>query len=83
MLKGDELPKPGSPPGATIQRLPEQKKRFVARGSSNLAPIFIESADTLTAGLRRLQEERRSATDRKAAQALAIVAQALQKLCEG
>ncbi len=44
MLKGNELPKIHSQPGAITQKLLEQKARYVARGIPNLAPVFIESA---------------------------------------
>jgi 4-aminobutyrate aminotransferase/(S)-3-amino-2-methylpropionate transaminase len=44
MLKGNELPKIHSQPGAITKDLLEKKARYVARGIPNLVPIFIESA---------------------------------------
>jgi 4-aminobutyrate aminotransferase/(S)-3-amino-2-methylpropionate transaminase len=44
MLEGNELPHVGSPQGEETKALLEKKSRYVAKGISNLAPIFIESA---------------------------------------
>ncbi len=44
MLEGNELPHVGSPQGPKTKALFDKKSRYVAKGISNLAPIFIESA---------------------------------------
>ena len=44
MLNGTELPNIGSAQGERTKRLLDKKSRFVAKGISNLAPIFVETA---------------------------------------
>ena len=44
MLDGTELPKVGSAPGARTQELLEKRDRYVARGVSSVAPIFVDAA---------------------------------------
>ena len=44
MLKGDELPQVGRQTGSRTSELLEKKSAWVARGISNLAPIFIDRA---------------------------------------
>ena len=44
MLRGTELANMISPPGGKTESLLEKKRRYVARGISSVAPIFVESA---------------------------------------
>jgi 4-aminobutyrate aminotransferase / (S)-3-amino-2-methylpropionate transaminase / 5-aminovalerate transaminase len=44
MLRGDELANMISHPGGKTESLLEKKRRYVARGISSVAPIFVESA---------------------------------------
>ncbi|MDF1526479.1 MAG: 4-aminobutyrate--2-oxoglutarate transaminase [bacterium] len=44
MLKGDEMPQKGQVQGAMTKSLLEKKEQYVARGISNLAPIFVQNA---------------------------------------
>jgi len=44
MIKGDELPAVGRKTGAKSKELLDKKTRCVARGISNLAPIFVDRA---------------------------------------
>ena len=44
MLNGTELPNIGSAQGERTKKLLDKKNQFVAKGISNLAPIFVETA---------------------------------------
>ncbi len=44
MVDGNEMPAAGSPQGARTRELLEKRDRFVARGVSSQAPIFVQDA---------------------------------------